>query len=206
MKQREWYVHRQMVSFMREAVGHVLQMLVCGHSCVWSSLTASDLLSRFLKLIQSCTWACISLLSMLKEGGCWLWERGFEDRNTPWAALCYLPVWEAAVPTSFKCPPTAARPKFLNRGHSFAVSVRWCVLHAFMRRLGQAETNRATMEASRKSTLFPPGDLVRITRLVRRELRPAVADADTGSNLLLNRAQEVGGRSQALVWSTVLGL
>lgn len=35
---------------------------------------------------------------------------GFEERNTPWAALCCLPVWKAAVPTSFKCPPTAARP------------------------------------------------------------------------------------------------
>lgn len=110
MKQREWYVHRQMVSFMREVVGHVLQMLVCGHSSVWSSLTASDLLSRLLKLIQSCRSACILLLYMLKEGGCWLWERGFEERNTPWAALCYLPVWKAAVPTSFKCPPPKLRP------------------------------------------------------------------------------------------------
>lgn len=152
MKQREWYVHRQMVSFTREVVGHVLQMLVCRHSSVWSSLTASDLLSRFLKLIQSCTPASILLIYMLKEGGCWLWERGFEERNTPWAALCYLPVWKAAVPTSFKCPPTAVRltrnPRtgklFLNRGHSFffAVSVWWCV-PSYGRKLTEPQWNPA---------------------------------------------------------------
>lgn len=41
-------------------------------------------------------------------------------------------------------------------------------MSAFMRRLCSAETNRATMEPSRKSTMFHTGDLICITRLVRR--------------------------------------